>query len=133
MRDNIPSKETVAFLRERYPAGTRVELISMDDPHTTLRPGDKGRVSAVDDIGTIFVDWDNGSGLGIVYGEDSVKKIENEKQFGNVQTHEAVRKLAPEILSDEKPSVMKQIREARQAPLVPHKAKDRGKQEGPEL
>ena len=81
MNKEFPSKETVARLREQYPEGTQVELISMNDPHTTLRPGDKGRVSLVDDTGTIFVDWDNGSGLGIVYGEDSVRRIENERHY----------------------------------------------------
>lgn len=81
MRNSIPSKETVARIREQYPEGTRVELVAMNDPHTTLRPGDKGRVSLVDDTGTIFVDWDNGSGLGVVYGEDSVRRIENERNY----------------------------------------------------
>ena len=81
MNKGFPSRETVARLREQYPEGTWVELISMNDPHTTIRPGDKGRVSLVDDTGTIFVDWDNGSGLGIVYGEDSVRRIENERHY----------------------------------------------------
>ena len=81
MNSGFPSKATVARLREQYPEGTRVELVSMNDPHTTLQPGDKGRVSLVDDTGTIFVDWDNGSGLGIVYGEDSVRRIENERHY----------------------------------------------------
>lgn len=81
MRYKPPSRERVARLREQYPEGARVELVSMSDPQTTLRPGDKGTVSFVDDIGTIFVDWDNGSGLGIVYGEDSVKKVEKEIQY----------------------------------------------------
>ena len=52
MNKGFPSRETVARLREQYPEGTWVELISMNDPHTTLRPGDKGRVSLVDDTGT---------------------------------------------------------------------------------
>ncbi len=60
----------------RYPQGTRIELVSMEDPHTKLRRGDQGAVSFVDDIGTIHVDWDNGSGLGLAYGVDSYKKIE---------------------------------------------------------
>lgn len=81
MNEKMPSQETVARLREKYPEGTRVELISMEDPHTTLQPGDKGRVSLVDDTGTIFVDWENGSGLGVVYGVDSVKRIENERHY----------------------------------------------------
>lgn len=81
MNGNFPSREVVARLREEYPEGTRVELVSMDDPYSKLLPGDKGQVSHVDDAGTIFVRWDSGSGLGIVYGEDSVRKIENERHY----------------------------------------------------
>ena len=50
--------------------GRRVRLISTTDPYTDLRHGDTGTVSFVDDIGTVFVNWDNGSGLGLVRGED---------------------------------------------------------------
>ena len=63
-------------LRKQYPKGTRVELVSMNDPFSkTLKPGDKGTVSVIDDLGTLFVDWDCGSGLGVVLGVDCVKKI----------------------------------------------------------
>lgn len=63
-------------LRETYPAGTRVELISMDDPYNKkLKPGCKGTVRSVDDMGTIHVSWDCGSSLGVVYGEDSCRKV----------------------------------------------------------
>lgn len=62
-------------LRKNYPVGTRVELISMDDPYTNLKAGDQGTVSAIDDIGTVFVAWDKGSSLGLVYGEDYAVKI----------------------------------------------------------
>ncbi len=75
MSNKLPSKETVNRLREEYPAGTRIELISMeDDPYSTLQPGDKGSVSFVDDAGSVHVRWDNGSGLGLVYGVDRYKK-----------------------------------------------------------
>ena len=73
--NGFPSRETVEEIRKLYPAGTRVELIRMDDPYTRLKPGDKGTVRIVDDAGTVFVDWDNGSGLGIVYGADRVRKL----------------------------------------------------------
>lgn len=73
--NQFPRRETVERLRKEYPQGTRVELISMNDPYSKLKPGDRGTVSAVDDIGTIFVRWDCGSGLGIAYGEDHVRKI----------------------------------------------------------
>lgn len=77
----LPSREIIESLRERYPAGTRVELVSMNDPYTTLRPGEKGAVAFVDDIGTIHANWDNGSTLGVVYGEDSVKRLETEIHY----------------------------------------------------
>ncbi|GHV39787.1 hypothetical protein FACS189490_03930 [Clostridia bacterium] len=81
MVNNFPSKEQVARLREQYPEGTRVELISMDDPYSKLKPGDRGSVGAIDDTGTIFVDWDRGSGLGLLYGVDSFKRVERELAY----------------------------------------------------
>lgn len=71
----FPSRETVERVRKMYPKGTRVELIHMDDPYNRLKPGDKGTVRLVDDTGTVFVDWDCGSGLGIVYDVDRVRKL----------------------------------------------------------
>lgn len=59
-----------------YPEGTRVRLIHMDDPYSRLEPGDEGSVIGVDDIGTIHVKWDNGSTLGVVFGEDRCKKLD---------------------------------------------------------
>ena len=72
---NFPSKNTIEKLREMYPIGTRVELVSMNDPFTKLMPGEQGTVQFVDDIGTIFVNWDCGSGLGVAYGEDTIRRI----------------------------------------------------------
>lgn len=71
--NKFPSKETVNRLREQYPQGCRVELVRMNDPYSKLKPGDKGTVDFIDDTGTIFCNWDMGSTLGVVYGEDSVK------------------------------------------------------------
>ena len=72
---NFPNKETVERVRMQYPQGTRVELVSMSDPYTTLKAGDLGTVNHVDDTGTVFIDWDNGSGLGAVLGEDVIRHI----------------------------------------------------------
>ena len=64
-------------LREEYPVGTRVELIHMDDPYAgRLHEGCLGTVASVDDAGTIHVAWDCGSSLGVVYGEDSCRRID---------------------------------------------------------
>jgi hypothetical protein len=54
--------------------GKRVELIYMNDKQAP-EPGTKGTVRRVDDMGTIHVNWDNGSSLGLVTGEDIFKII----------------------------------------------------------
>lgn len=65
-------------LKKEYPAGTRVELVSMDDPQSPPA-GTLGTVAFVDDIGTIHVNWDNGSGLGICYGADFCRKVRRKR------------------------------------------------------
>lgn len=70
----FPSKETVERNRRQYPAGTRVELVRMDNVQAPP-VGTKGTVIGVDDTGSILVRWDNGSGLNVVYGEDVVRKV----------------------------------------------------------
>lgn len=72
----MPSAEAVEWLRKKFPKGARVELDYMDDPYTKLRPGDKGTVNHIDDMGTIHIEWDSGSRLGVVYGEDSCHIID---------------------------------------------------------
>lgn len=47
----------------------------MDDPYAKLKPSDLGTVDFVDDMGTIFVNWDSGSSLGVVYGVDRLKRV----------------------------------------------------------
>lgn len=82
---NRISTEQLASLRKAYTSGIRVELVRMDDPFTTLRPGDKGTVAAVDDAGTIHVNWDDGSTLGVAFGEDSCRKLPPEKDRESVK------------------------------------------------
>lgn len=72
----FPSKEIVEGIRRDYPAGTRVELVRMDDPQAPP-VGTKGTVLGVDDIGSIMVSWDNGSGLSVAFGEDLCRKVKN--------------------------------------------------------
>lgn len=50
--------------------GARVRLEGTTDIYTDLRPGAEGTVRFIDAMGTMFVDWDSGSGLGLVYSED---------------------------------------------------------------
>jgi len=72
---NYPNKEIVESIKRRYPIGSMVELISMNDPYCKLAEGETGIVQYVDDIGTIHVKWNNGSSLGVAYGEDSCRPL----------------------------------------------------------
>ncbi len=70
----FPNRETVERIRKEYPAGTRVELVKMDD-FQAPPAGTKGTVLGVDDTGSLIMAWDNGSGLNVIYGEDIVRKL----------------------------------------------------------
>ena len=70
----VISRERLQALRERFKPDTRVELLKMDDVQAPPI-GTKGTVIGVDDIGSIMVHWDNGSGLSVAYGEDECKVV----------------------------------------------------------
>lgn len=71
-----PSKEEVEKIRIKYPEGTIIQIIKMDDP-TPVPPGTCGIVNHVDDIGTIHVDYLNHrSSLGIILDKDIFKVIQ---------------------------------------------------------
>ena len=68
-----PTREQIEWLRRQYPAGTRIVLHSMDDAQAPP-PGTMGTVVYVDDMGQLGVEWDNGSALSLIPGEDSFSK-----------------------------------------------------------
>ena len=50
--------------------GDRIQLTFTDDQYTTLKSGDKGTVNFIDDYGTVHINWDEGSTLGLVPNYD---------------------------------------------------------------
>ena len=71
----LANRAQVERLRLRYPIGTRVELVKMDDVQAPP-VGTRGTVLCVDDTGSLIVDWDGNNGsLHVVYGVDIVRKI----------------------------------------------------------
>ena len=65
----FPSREQIAALRERYPHGTKVELLSMDDPQAPLT-GTMGEILGIDGAGQLLVRWETGSSLSLIPGVD---------------------------------------------------------------
>ncbi|MCC3172166.1 DUF4314 domain-containing protein [Streptococcus sanguinis] len=70
------NKKFVDLLKRRYPAGTRVRLLKMEDPNP-VPVGMLGTVEDVDDIGSLIVQWDNGRQLHVLHGIDEVEKIDS--------------------------------------------------------
>ena len=50
--------------------GDKVKCLHMDDPYAAVPSGTIGTVIAIDALGTIHVQWENGSSLGLIPGED---------------------------------------------------------------
>ncbi|WP_313527848.1 DUF4314 domain-containing protein [Anaerotignum sp.] len=72
----FPTQKQVERIKERYPIGTVIELTAdMEDNYNPIPRGMQGEVIGIDDIGTLHMKWQNGSGLGVVVGEDSFKVI----------------------------------------------------------
>ena len=67
-------RQKIAYRKEKYKRGDRVKLVKMDDIQAPP-VGTKGTVRFVDDIGTVHVSWDNGSGLGAAMGADIIKRV----------------------------------------------------------
>lgn len=72
------NKAQIEYLKEIYPAGTRVRLKTMAGEEQ-MPQGLYGTVFHIDDIGQIHVEWDNGSTLALEPGVDQFSKIELEQ------------------------------------------------------
>ena len=56
--------------------GDRIELIETDDSWTKIKKGSKGTVFKIEeDQDLIWVNWDTGEKLALIYGVDRFKKV----------------------------------------------------------
>ncbi|MBQ8699815.1 MAG: DUF4314 domain-containing protein [Schwartzia sp.] len=73
----LPSREKIEALKKKYPAGTTVELIAMDDVQAPPA-GTRGEVWGVDDMGDVMVTWQNGSTLSLIPSVDPFRIVKTD-------------------------------------------------------
>lgn len=73
--NNYPSKQQLNRLRQKYPIGTRIVLLSKENAfHALPAAGTKGTVTGVNSLGHIEMQWDNGFTISLVPGIDAFSK-----------------------------------------------------------
>ena len=63
-------QEWLDFLREQYPAGSRIRLTKMGNAPHPIPPGSMGTLDHIDDAGQFQINWDSGQRLPLTIGED---------------------------------------------------------------
>lgn len=81
----FPNREYVESIRAQFPEGTKIVLDRMGDDPRPVPPGTRGTVAFVDDIGTVFCDFENGRHLGLIPGEDSFHKVSGRARGGGAR------------------------------------------------
>lgn len=64
----------LVFMNKPF-VGQRVRLIKTDDQYTFLLPGSEGIISYIDAYGTLHVNWDEGSRLGLLPDYDEYELL----------------------------------------------------------
>lgn len=72
------NENEIERLRKKYPVGTRIKLIYMDDVQS-IESGTKGTVELVDDGGNIHINWDNGRTLSLIENVDKFEIIKEKE------------------------------------------------------
>ena len=86
----------VEYYKQKYPKGTRIELIQMGDDPRPVPPGTRGTVNYIDDYGQIGIDWDNGSSLSLIPTEDSFRVL-NQEEIANEQNAASYETVGPTL------------------------------------
>ena len=72
------SSRTIQRYKDMYPPGTGICVDNMPEDPRPIASGTKGKVIAVDDIGTIHCVFENGRQLGLIPGVDSFHTVKEE-------------------------------------------------------
>ena len=72
------SNQAIQCYKDMYPPGTGICVDNMPEDPRPIASGTKGKVIAVDDIGTIHCVFENGRQLGLIPGVDSFHTVKEE-------------------------------------------------------
>lgn len=68
------NKKEIQEIKDKFVPGTKIKLLKMEDIQA-VPPNTIGVVQFVDDIGTIHMNWQTGSSLGLIVGKDEFEII----------------------------------------------------------
>lgn len=91
-------------IKAEYPEGTRILLIEMGDDPRPIPPNTRGTVQFVDDMGTVFCNFDNGRRLGLAYGADSYRKL-TEQELAEEKNAICVEESTEELIEESEPTM----------------------------
>lgn len=63
-------------IKEKYPKGTKIKCIKLEDSFNPVPSGTDGTVEYVDDANQIHMNWENGSSLALIPDLDEFEVIE---------------------------------------------------------
>ncbi len=66
-------------MKDNYPPGTRIMLLGMGNDPRPVEDNTRGTVKAVDSLGTLHCDFDNGRSLVIIPGGDNFRRLSDEE------------------------------------------------------
>ncbi len=72
------SSQAIPRYKNMYPPGTGICVDNMPEDPRPIASGTKGKVIAVDDIGTIHCVFENGRQLGLIPGVDTFHTVKEE-------------------------------------------------------
>lgn len=78
-------RKRAEIYKESYPPGTRILLERMGNDPCPVPDGTRGTVSAVDSLGTLHCEFDDGRCLGIIPDEDKFRKLTEEELAEEVE------------------------------------------------
>ncbi|WP_049490265.1 DUF4314 domain-containing protein [Streptococcus oralis] len=63
-------------IKKKYPIGSIIKLIKMDDPYAPPI-GTIGKIVDIDDIGSLLIRWENGSSLRVTAYDDKIEIVKS--------------------------------------------------------